>query len=231
VKTASINYEKENLLSDLVEYSGMNEEFVKHRIHYSKIELAFIWKEMMDRGKNVEEFYKIDSSLYIYDLTFYQDLLFNNTLEMLSQIKKMYPENPPEILEFGAGIGQFSLMVSLLEYNGGKVIPVYYEISEVTKEYALWRFDKYKIEYKLPKTDDPIDERDWDFVNIMDVIEHIPSKEADLILKKLSGKAKYLFCNIDIPYNEVYPQHITKFNPVEYGFENVHKYLWKNKNK
>lgn len=225
------NFKREYLFNDLVEYSGMSPDFVQHRIRYSKIELAFIWKEMMDKGRSVNEFYRIESSLYIYDLTFYQDLLFNHTIEMMKQIKDIYPTIPPGILEFGAGIGQFSLMAALLKYKGERILPTYYEISNITKNYALWRFDKYKIIYKLPETDDPIDEKDWDFVNIMDVIEHIPIKEAEIILNKLSNKAKYLFCNIDIPYNEIYPQHITKFNPIDYGFENVHRYLWKNKNK
>ena len=206
---------KSKIFRDLVEYSKLPPRLVAARCKYAVYELAIQWHYK----KNIEDFYK-NSEMYIYDLTQYQILLesHNHIKKMINQIKKL---KLSRILEYGGGIGEFSL---LCHENRLKI--TYYDINGVIKKYALWRFRKHMANRIDIAKQDTLNKK-WDIVNIMDVLEHLenPSK----IIKKLSLNARYIFCNPNqIKFNFIYPQHISKYN-IKKDFEHVETYLWKNK--
>src|SRR3989344_3483549 len=203
------------IFNDLVEYTKLPPELVLKRFQYAATELSIVWT----KKKSVTEFYE-STDLYLFDLTMYQLMLEHHKLiqEMVQQIKEIAPK--AKVLEFGGGIGEFSLICS--ENN---IDCTYTDIGQ-TKEYAVWRFNKHKQRVKIIESD-PLKEK-WDFVNIMDVLEHLENSEE--IIEKLGKTARYIFCNpTEIKYNRSYPQHISKYDLTK-QFIHVKRYLWKNKN-
>lgn len=214
-----INKEKisnSRILKDLIDYSKLPPKLVYERCKYAVYELAIQWKSK----KNILDFYK-NSELYLYDLTYYQMMLESHGLihQMIKQIKRLKLQ---KILEYGGGIGEFSLLC-----NENNLNVTYYDLDGVIKRYALWRFRKHNAKKIVIAKKDPLNE-EWDIVNIMDVLEHL--KNSEKIINKLSKKAKYVFCNPNqIQFNVFYPQHISKYNIRKY-FNHIESYLWKNKN-
>ena len=204
------------ILNDLIEYSKLPPQLVYERCKYAVYELAIQWR----RKKSIPDFYK-NSELYLYDITYYQLLLESHGLisQMIKQIKKLRLHR---IMEYGGGIGEFSL---ICDQNNMNV--TYYDLDGVIKKYALWRFHKYKAKGITITKKDSLNE-EWDIVNIMDVLEHL--EKPNRVIERLSKKSRYIFCNPDqIQFNAFYPQHISKFNIRKY-FKHLEVYLWKNKN-
>jgi len=211
-----IDISKSRIFNDLIEYTKLPRKLVLNRCAYANKELAVLWH----KKKNILDFYK-DTDFYIFDLTKYQLTLEHDNIikKMIKQIKDLKSE---KILEYGGGIGEFSILCYENELNIS-----YYDLNGKTKDYALWRFKKHTCQIKIAE-EDCLDE-EWDVINIMDVLEHLENPEE--VILKLKDKAKYVFCNPDeIPYDEFYPQHISKFNLKEY-FEHIEGNLWKNKHK
>lgn len=206
---------KSEIFKDLVEYTKLHPQLVARRCDYAATELAILWRNK----KSIIEYYT-STDLYIFDLTKYQLLLESGNLidQMITQIKDL---GLKKILEFGGGIGQFSI---LCDRNGLDV--TFYELMGKTKDYALWRFKKHNCSRIEVAEKDLLDKK-WDMVNIMDVLEHL--EEPQQVLLRLKENARYIFCNPDeVHYNFLYPQHISRFDLKEF-FEPVEAYLWKNK--
>jgi len=208
--------DQSRIFKDLVEYTGLHPQLVAKRCEYSPYELAVLWI----KKKSVIDYYK-STDLYIFDLTKYQILLeAKDKIEaMIKQIKDL---GFVKVLEYGGGIGEFSI-----KCHENEISSTYFDLDGKTKEYALWRFKKHECSKITVADSDPL-EQEWDLVNVMDVLEHL--EDPDEIVEKLAKKAKYIFCNPeDIKYNIYYPQHITKFDLTKF-FERLDGYLWKNKN-
>jgi hypothetical protein len=211
----NIDVSKSRIFIDLMDYAKYPGELVLQRCQYAATELAFLW----NNRKGILDFYT-STDLYIYDLTLYQLLLEHNgaIAKMIAEIDRLGLKS---ILEYGGGIGEFSLMCGL---HGLQV--TYFELEGKTKEYAKWRFAKHGCG-DISLGDDGVLDRIWDCVNIMDVLEHM--EDPDPIIAKLAKNARYIFCNPEqVKYNSLYPQHISKFD-ISPFFENVEGYLWKNK--
>lgn len=205
------------IFNDLVEYTNLSRKQVLQKCASAERELADLW----NKKKSVLDFYK-STDLYLFDLTKYQLILeySNKIKKMIEQIKELKLN---KILEYGGGIGEFSL----LSCEEGLNIS-YYDLDGKTKNYALWRFKKHNCEKINIKNKKCLDE-EWDVINIMDVLEHLENPEE--IILKLKENTKYLFCNPEeILYNESGPQHISRFDLTK-DFEHVNGHLWKNKNK
>jgi hypothetical protein len=211
---ASVNVADSRIFQDLVEYTNIPPQIALKRCQYAAIELAVLWTQK----KSIEEYYK-NTDLYLFDLTQYQLLLQHHKLivEMIEQIKRI---GTTSVLEFGGGIGEFSIVCA-----ENSITCTYYDIGK-TKEYAVWRFKKHHSTVTVAEHD-PLDTQDWDVVNVMDVLEHL--EHAHDVIEILGRRARYIFCNPDeIKYNEVYPQHISKYD-ITTHFVHVQGYLWRNK--
>ena len=137
---------------------------------------------------------------------------------MQAQLKEI---GAKKILEFGGGIGEFSIRCAKNELD-----ITYHDLDGPTKDYALWRFEKHSADVKIGSETD-LDKK-WDLVNIMDVLEHIENPRP--IIEKLSKNAKYIFCNpTEVKYNVFYPQHISKVD-LDGKFEHVKEYLYRSVN-
>jgi hypothetical protein len=209
-----IDISKSRIFNDLVEYTNLPRNLVLQKCADAEKELALLWKER----KNIIEFYQ-NTDLYLFDLTKYQLILEHQKKikEMIGQIKDL---NFEKILEYGGGIGEFSLLC----FENGLNIS-YYDLDGKTKDYALWRFKKHNCDINIEKSG--CLDKNWDIVNIMDVLEHLEVPEE--IIAKLKKNTRYIFCNPnEIQYNELCPQHISKFDLTK-DFEHIKGYLWKNK--
>jgi hypothetical protein len=209
-----IDISKSRIFNDLVEYTQLSRNLVLQKCADAEKELALLWKGK----KNVIEFYQ-NTDLYLFDLTKYQLILEyqNKIKEMIKQIKELKLK---KILEYGGGIGEFSLLCFEDDLDTS-----YYDLDGKTKDYALWRFKKHNCYINIEKPG--CLDKEWDIVNIMDVFEHLENPEE--IIAKLKKNARYIFCNPnEIKYNELCPQHISKFDLTK-DFEQIKEYLWKNK--
>lgn len=204
----------EQILDDLVEYTGRERELVSERCKSARVELAWEWP----KRKDVLEYYRT-SDLYIFDLTLYQAMLIPDVNYMIEEIDL---HGIKKVLDFGGGIGEYSIRtlqetkanVTYLELKGSK-----------TAEYAQWRFKKHHVKPTVVSEDYPWQDEDWDCVFIMDVLEHLENPES--VIENLQKRAKYLFVNPEkIMYNPIYPQHISHFELK--GFEKVEINLYKN---
>lgn len=219
-----INIEKHILFTDLCEYyPKIHPALIFERLQYSNRELAIKW--YMDvpspTKKNLNKFYSTD--LYIFDLTRYQlGRIHSGIIDEHIQLIKKYGSPRPSILEFGGGIGVWSSEVS----KHWKVD--YYDLPGPSQDYAAWRFIKHKSNIRILHSD--VLDHKYQFVNCCDVLEHIPEKECNKIIDKLSKNAKYVFCVVDVPFNELYPMHIYDFKPYFLSkFEHVSGELYKAK--
>ena len=189
---------------------------VTERCKYAPIELAWRWPEYKD---NVLDFYR-ENDLYLFDLTLYHDILMpgRGTHEWFCKIIQKY--GIQTVLDYGGGIGEWTIQANKA---GAKCD--YLDVDGVMKDYAKWRFGRRGISASFLKEDDEFGT--YDLIAVMDTLEHIPEPEP--IIKKLSEKAKYIICNPEeIPYNWVYPCHVSRFDLTPY-FEKVESYLWKSR--
>ncbi len=209
-----IDASKSRVFNDLADYTQLPRALLLNRCNYAVNELALLWYSK----KDTLDFYK-SSDFYIYDLTKYQLLLEGNgrIKKMIEQIKEL---GFKKILEYGGGIGEFSIFCSENDLD-----VTYYDLNGKIKDYALWRFNKHNCNIKIGNSD-VLDEK-WDIVNIMDVLEHLENPEK--VISKLKANATYIFCNpAEVKYNRYFPQHTSKFDLTK-DFEHIEQYLWKNK--
>lgn len=206
------------ILNDLIEYTGKSEDLVRERCKYSTQEMVWHWDKYKD---NPLEFYR-DTDLYIFDLTKYQSILVPTVNYMVEYAKEFKIK---KVLDLGGGIGEYTLRLSIdaecevtyLDLKGSK-----------TRAYAQWRFGQAGIDPKLLDEDADWHSQEWDAVVAMDVLEHMEKPIMQKALEAMRKNAKYIFCNPDqVRYNEIYPQHITRFT-LE-GFERVDLNLYRNK--
>ena len=228
------------LMKDLIAYydDEIPQDVVGFRLNHSAPELAFLWHQMKSKGISTEDYYKdkIVGDLYLADLTKYQLSLEINGLidKMLDQMVEKVEENHKNgvitnVLEFGGGIANFSIRCK--ERFGNKVNMFYYDLDGSIKDYAIWRIEKYLSEITiLNEESEPLKKGEyWDFVNIMDVLEHINGSDIGLIIENLGETADRIFINpSEIPYNSYFPQHITRYD-VSPFFKKSEGYLWKNR--
>lgn len=206
------------LLNDLIEYTGKPRDLVIQRAKMAFVELAWDWHDHKD-----DLAYYRDTDLYIFDLTKYQSQLVVDVDYMMEEIKV---RKLKKVLDFGGGIGEYTIRA--IKEAGADVTFLELKDSQTLK-YAKFRFTKHKVSPTIITEQDPWQDEEWDAVIAMDVIEHLNTEEAHKTIKALNEKAKYVFANPEfLKYNDLFPQHITKFTLD--GFTRVGTMLWKNKN-
>jgi 2-polyprenyl-3-methyl-5-hydroxy-6-metoxy-1,4-benzoquinol methylase len=208
---------KIDFYQELATYVGRNVDIVTAYCRASPTILAWEWeKEKADPIK----YYK-ESNNYIFDLTFYADILqgqgFFNWIESVLKDFKI-----KTMLDFGGGCGYYTTMATKL---GVKSDYVDVEGSK-TEEYAKYRFKRDGIAPGILKLGDPL--KDYDLIIAMDVFEHIADNKP--IIADVAKHCKYLICNemAEMPYNFMYPQHISTIELEPY-FEHISFRLWKSK--
>ena len=188
---------------------------VEARCQIANVEQAWMWEKLYkdDPLKGYRE-----DSLYIFDLTHYQMRLQKNDIHRWFRgMVKRYGWKTG--IDIGGGIGEQTIIAC----EEG-VDMTFCEVKDSkTLKYALWRFDKYGVRPKVFFEDYKID-RDFDFIVAMDVFEHMIDPKP--VIKAVAKHTNFLFCNpIQIKFNWLYPQHISKFR-LEPFFEEVEIYLW-----
>jgi len=209
-----------DLYKELAEYTERDLNLVQARCQTAHVGLAWLWQEYKD---DPIKFYR-ESDLYIFNLTYYQDRLQKNKIHNWYQytIKKHGWKTG---LDYGGGIGEQTILAC---EKGVKM--TFVEVAEsCTSTYAKWRFMRHLVR-KLGITPEFGFEnfkikKDYDFINAMDILEHLENPEP--VLQDIALHTKWLFCNPEqIKYNWLSPQHISKFNLNLY-FKHEDLYLWK----
>lgn len=205
-----------DLYLELTDYVKRPYRLVRERCQTAFVELAWKWEEQ----KNDPIKYYQQDDLYIFDLTKYQMLLLEAGFHdwMIGKINQL---GIKKVLDFGGGIGEYTIQAM---QNGCDATFIDVEGSK-TVEYAQYRFAKYGIAPRiLPHTATDFD--NYDLVVAMDVFEHIP--EPDSLIRTIAEHTQYLICQPNVPYDEFYPQHISRVVLDPY-FEHVEHDLWKSK--
>jgi len=204
--------------AELTEYTGRAYELVQKRCETALFELAW---QFVEKYKDDPIASYRDNDLYVFDLSHYQTMLQQNGFHqiLIDTLKKI---NCKKILDFGGGIGEYSIIamqngmdVDYLEVNGSKTI-----------EYAQWRFKKYGLNPTILTENTSLTGKRYDCVVAMDVFEHIEKPEP--VIKKISEISDHVICNpFELPYNWLYPQHISRYDDdLRKYFAVVDRYLW-----
>jgi hypothetical protein len=213
-----------DLYKELMAYTGLPEIIIKERCGYARFELAYEWYKAMEQafGNNpkslseiINDYYK-NTELYIYDLTYYHQERLKTRFYDECYIPFLTEIHRGIGLDYGGGIGEYTIEAMQMRFKMD-----FFDIDgSKTLKYAKWRFDKHAVKPNICSTID----KNYDFVVAMDVFEHL--ENPDEAIKEIAQHTKYLFANpYEIPYNEVYPQHISHFDLTQY-FNQENKYLW-----
>jgi SAM-dependent methyltransferase len=182
------------------------------------MELAWQWEERNGRLDPLR-FYR-DSELYLYDLTLYHDLMLAPRGTHTWFTNMVRDCGFRKVLDFGGGNGDWTLLAA----RAGATDVAYLDVDGVMSDFAKWRFDKHNICPKILTENATLDEY-YDAIVCMDVFEHM--EDPAPTIATLAKKTPYIFCNPEeIPYNWIYPQHISRFD-LSGHFTRMQKYLWK----
>lgn len=208
---------KQTLYEELADYTNRDLQLVTERCKIAPIELAWQFEANKD---DLIKYYK-ESEFYIFDLTLYQTMLKEQGFHAwLAEF--FYALKIKTALDFGGGIGEYAITACKKNIKTS-----YLEIAESkTLEYAKYRFKKHQVNPEILDLESTIE--NYDVIICMDVLEHI--RDNEIITEKLAKHCKYFICNQqeEIPYNWIYPQHVSKLNLEPY-FDNIAGRLWKSK--
>ena len=195
---------------ELAEYTGKPLPLVRDRCNYARFELAWRWPDR----KSDSDFYG-STDLYLFDLTMYAEhLKERGTYRWFRQMLK--DKKIEVMVDYGGGIGEYSIIA---EEEG--IFASHLDLEGPLNDYAEWRFKKRKLNIDMYE---PSTEFTADLYVCMDVFEHIADPKP--VIESIAKKCKYIMCNPEeIPYNLVYPQHISRFDLTPY-FKKIDKYLW-----
>lgn len=204
-----------NLYQELAEYTRRPLELVTQRCQTAPVELAWQWAKYKD---DPLKFYR-ETDLYIFDLTMYQSHLHKRGFYSW-YVEMIRTYGWQTMLDFGGGIGEYTIVA-----KDEGVKPTFLEVADShTLDYALWRFAKHGIDAEIWNENTGIN-RHFDFIMIMDVLEHLPSSQP--LIAKLARRTEYIFANPEeVHYNWVYPQHISRYD-LRSHFKHIDRNLWK----
>lgn len=205
-----------DILDDLVEYTGKPRDLVIQRSKAAMAELAWQWHFR----KDTLSYYR-ETDLYIFDLTKYQSQIVMDLNLMIEELKV---RKLKKVLDLGGGIGEYTIRA--IKEAGCEVTFLDLKDSK-TMEYAKWRFTKHGVRPTIVTEEYAWQQEDWDAVFAMDVIEHLEKKDAEETIEALKKHTMYVFANPEfIKFNDLFPQHITQFTLQ--GFKSVGTQLWQN---
>lgn len=180
---------------DLDEFDGC------HKSRNGQVELRDKWNKAPDlHAQDPDYFYEHEvGDSYLYDLAAWHS---SGTLYPWGQIVQDYISG--ECWDFGGGIGTYSLIIA----SSPKVDVVYYDdINPHNREFAHWRFVKYKVLDKI-KFGRP--ETKVESIVALDVIEHLADPFHWLaIFEALSLSGTKLVVNVTAhTSNGEHPMHV-----------------------
>lgn len=209
--------QKINCYGELAEYLGRDVDIVREYCKIARIVLAYEWPKYKD---DPIEYYR-RSTDYIFDLTFYAEILqAQGFFDWYDKVLDHYKIKT--VLDFGGGCGFYATIAA----QKGLLVDYVDIVGSVTEKYAKYRFSRYGISPGV--LDFMYTTRDYDLIVAMDVFEHIADNKP--VIAYIASHCQYMICNLpgEIPYNFVYPQHISKVNLDDY-FDLVCGRLWRSK--
>lgn len=209
--------QKINCYGELAEYLGRDVDIVREYCKIARIVLAYEWPKYKD---DPIEYYR-RSPDYIFDLTFYAEILqAQGFFDWYDKVLDHYKIKT--VLDFGGGCGFYATIAAVK----GLQVDYVDVAASATEKYAKWRFGNLIAPPNVLDLGAPM--KDYDLVVAMDVFEHIADNKP--VIANVASHCQYMICNLpgEIPYNFVYPQHISKVNLDDY-FDLVCGRLWRSK--
>ena len=147
---------------DLLDYAGLS------GLRNGRAELRDKWNA---GSRDPDTFYRDEvGDSYLHDLA-----VWHASGKVLSWGKGAYPLLRGEVLDFGGGIGTYSLMAS----SKPEVDRVFYlDINETNRAFARYRAEKHGVAEKIvwEAPDHPVD-----CLMSLDVLEHLPSRRRAIL--------------------------------------------------
>ena len=172
----------QSAICELAEYTCLKEKDILTRIRSVYSQQIKEWRGIIGEkvtDEKVNEFYRNTDS-YLFDLVQYN---YENSfyLQLTEEISRFCTSLNMEraglkIIDFGGGIG--SQMISLSGLKDTELS--YADIPGKTFEYAKWRFKRRKMDIEMidATKEDFLEDKMYDVVITLDVIEHLVNPEA-----------------------------------------------------
>ncbi|MFA6149239.1 MAG: methyltransferase [bacterium] len=169
---------------ELAEYTCLKEKDILERIRKVYSQQIREWRGTIGEkvtDDKVNEFYR-DTDSYLFDLVQYNyenSFYINLTGEIFRFCASLNTEMAGlKIMDFGGGIG--SQMISLSVLRGAELS--YADIPGKTFEYANWRFKRRQMDIEMidATKENFLDDKMYDVVITLDVIEHLVNPESSV---------------------------------------------------
>jgi len=180
------------------EFFNISADEVIERINKKEENLNRDWYNR----KSIKDFYKTTEN-YVFDLIHYNDM---------DRIREcVYPimnAKDLDILDFGAGIGEISMMFA----SQNKVY--YYDIGEVTSKFAKFVSEKTNRPLIFLENEEDMKSRKYDVILTLDVLEHLenPMETVKMLkgLLKPGGSFLSTALYVDFSKTKEYPMHLSE---------------------
>jgi 2-polyprenyl-3-methyl-5-hydroxy-6-metoxy-1,4-benzoquinol methylase len=172
--------DREAVIGDIVEFTGLSEEEVEMRVMVGDRWIRDEWNEKKPKTKEDRlRFYK-ETTNYVWDL-----FLWHTTkrrgfdLMLVKELKNVV--KPKNILDVGCGVG---INGFLLAKEGFSVTLA--DLDSKSLDFAVWRMKKHGLSFKVWKMDvesSPCDK--FDCILLFDVVEHLSIEEFRELVDRL----------------------------------------------
>lgn len=203
--------ERMELVEDMSKYMGLTEEEFNLRSMVGSKWIRDEWKKKNPKtDADKTKFYKETQNYLLdqYEWHFTKRRMFD--LELVENVKRIEVDKGVgirNILDFGCGIGQNAMMLARAGFDVTLA-----ELESYTLDFAVKRFNKHSVPYKLWLTDkeDMPPDKKYDLMLLFDVLEHLSKKELKIVVDKLiklkHGKTKILM-TMNFGKSDDYPMH------------------------
>lgn len=198
--------EREELLDDLAAFEKLSkEEIIQKFVNAQKLR-EIEWKNYdFTKQEDVNKYY-IENQNEIYDhfeWHFKGRRPFDKKL--LEDIKRLYPDNGTEILDFGCGGGQLAYMLAKEKY-----LVTVADYNKKSLDFISYRFEKHRKKVKIIKLPVPEIRNKFDVICCFDVLEHVPDEEFDKtidLLKSLKKPGARVFATVSFGAKDYHKTH------------------------
>jgi len=154
--------EREELIDELSEYTGLSEPEVRKNLDVATDSLANEWDRRKPKTEDdILSFYR-EADMYIYDL-----VCLNSNPQSMRRRGEVRFKLYGSVLDYGGGIGTYLIDA----WGAGRRDLSYVDLRGKTWDFAEWRFKKRGISVKMMEPDELVGK--YDCILLLDILEHI----------------------------------------------------------
>jgi len=189
-------------IGELARFLGISQDEARERVeNYHPRQLAEDWDLLKpNTPEEVNEFYAKSADKYLYEL-----ISWNYSKTYWQRIEPLLHYHNKKILEIGAGNGSLCITLAL---NGNDV--TYCEINDSLFAFTEQRFSDRLLPIKMVKSLEELEDKDYDIVVAIDLLEHIHPDALSSLLKSIAGCLKdrgFLYHRSNFGQQDLFPMH------------------------